>query len=395
MSLPLLPLIDGALFIDNSGWLENIGTCLRKLEYSQLFKRISAGDKPALNFGSAIHLGLEYRYVRYKNQPVDDFYYEDVGTMLTQFFADHPCPEGDFRDLNWAMTVLRRYNEKYSVEEFNLLKYDVPVKCPYCDQGGIESQGGNKDAANSPLRSIAGLSNSEGISAIQCLWCQDTKVRDLMVEIPFALPLYTHYGVDEGFRDLDGVWNDGESIPVFYSGRIDLPNVRQGSLDIIDHKSSSMLGSTFFDRMKMSAQQKGYCWSFEQLTKQKVKSYTVNGIRTKEPPQYVTDNKALKGRSSTPASWWGESLQRETYYIKPGELDEWRENTIDMMEEFFWHYARGYMPMRTANCTQFGRCQYFDVCSLDRNDRGLMLSSGLFSNNVWSPLNSNNQKTKP
>jgi len=211
-----------------------------------------------------------------------------------------------------------------------------------------------------------------------------------MVEIPFALLLYIHYP-KLGESSACGIPFTG--LPVFYSGRIDLPNLR-GALDILDHKTSSMLGQSFFDRMKMSAQQRGYCWSFEQLTGQKVKSYTVNGIRTKEPPQYVTDGKPLKGRSSTPASWWGESLQRETYYLKDGELAEWKENTIAMVEEFFWSYARGYLPMRTSYCTMFGRCQYFDVCSLDRNDRGLMLSSGLFSNNIWSPLNSNNQKAK-
>ncbi len=157
----------------------------------------------------------------------------------------------------------------------------------------------------------------------------------------------------------------------------------------MDHKTTSMLGQTFFDGMKMSSQQRGYCWAFEQLTERKVAGFVVNAIRTKEPPLYVQQGKTWRSgtKSQTPEQWWNESFQRERYSLKPGELDEWKQNTIALLEEFFWNYSRGYMPMKTAlACTAWGRCPYYDVCTLAPEDRGLLLASGLFIDNKWTPL---------
>src|SRR4051812_41269601 len=111
--LPELPLIHGALFIDNSGWMEGLQACLRLVEYRQLHGRISSGESPALSFGTAIHTALEYRYVKYGNQPVDETYYSDVAEMLTEHFTEHETPDGDWRTLNWAMDILCKYNDKY------------------------------------------------------------------------------------------------------------------------------------------------------------------------------------------------------------------------------------------------------------------------------------------
>lgn len=349
-TLPPLPLVDGALLVDNSGWLENIQACGRKTEYSQLWRKILAGEKPALNFGSVIHLGLEYRHVVYGNQPVDDFYYEEVSVLFEKFFEEHPCPEGDFRTLNHAMNVMRKYNERYTIEDFNLLKYDAPIPCPYCKGEKVEPY---------------------------CIWCRGSGTRSVMVEVPFILHLYDH-------ENYPGTLDTG-SIPVYYIGKIDFPIDHHG-IFVFDHKTAGTLGQQFWDKMKMSAQQKGYCWSFEQITKRKVKGYYVNAIRTKEPPNYVINHELYKAKKQSPEQWWMESFQREYNLLKDNELEEWKDNTIALFEEFFWHYHRGYFPMRTTWCNQFGRCPYFDVCSLESGDRMAFLNSGAFTDNNWSPL---------
>lgn len=360
-----LPLIDGALFVDNS-MLELLTTCPRALEYNKLFARVAANEKPSLNFGSAIHLALEYRYQVYQNRPVDQQYFEDVTTLLTEFFDAHPCPIDDFRNLNWAMEVVKQYCNRYPQEDFRLLTYDQPQTCSHC----------------------LGQDISTIIPVRPCLWCKGTGKLSTMVELPFALHLFDWEGIlDDGSNAGDSKYKT--KVPVYYSGRIDLPNHREGDhLWVDDHKTTSVLGPQFFDKMKMSGQQKGYAWSFEQLTGQKVTGYCVNAIRTKEPPIYVTSDEVSKyGKKSSPKQWWEESLQRERFYIKPGELDEWRNNAINLVEEFFWRYQRGYFPMYTPNaCCLYGRCQYFDVCSMQSSDRGTMLASGLFQDNTWNPL---------
>lgn len=327
MNLPPLPLINGCIYVDNS-LVELLTTCPRALEYNRFHRRVAATNKPSLAFGSAIHLALEYRYKTYKNMFPDAVLMDEQAQLLSKFFEENPGDPEDYRNLNWALEIIRRYNDRYAVEEFQLLTDE----------------------------------NSE-----------------VQVEMSFALPLFTFTPQYE----MEGFPN---AIPIIYTGRIDLPVMWDGQLFIIDHKTTSILGPQFGDKMKMSAQQKGYCWAFEQLTKQKVAGYCINAIRVKEPPAYLTNPESPRKGKNTVESWWQDSFVRERYFLQDGEMEEWKRNVIALITEMFWHYSNDYMPMKTAWCNQFGRCQYFDVCSLSRTDRGVMLSSGMFMENTWNPL---------
>lgn len=366
MILPSLPLIDGALFIDNSGWIENLATCDRRLEYSQLHKRISSAESSALNFGSAMHLALELRYLTQGTSSVDPLFYDDVGQVLSAYFDQHPAPIGEYRDLNWSIEIVKKYVSKYDIEQFNLLEYDKPVDCKHC----------NSEDSTYP---------KDGIS---CPFCSGTGHQSLMVELPFALHLFDYSYMPRGETH-------GFVIPIFYSGRIDLPLLRGNQLFVLDHKTTSMLGANFWEEKKMSAQAKGYCWSFQQLTGRKVDGYAINAIRTKQPPDSVTNPTSKRKTDKTPTvdKWWDETLQREFYLLSDGELDEWKANTISLVREFFWHYINDFMPQKTSWCvSKFGKCPYLEVCTtFPKEDRLFMLQSGNFQDNIWSPLNQPSQ----
>jgi hypothetical protein len=353
MNLPPLPLVENCLFVDNS-MLELLNTCGRRLNFNRLHRRIPVAESASLNFGSAIHLALELRYIQCGTEMVDSTYWQDCSTLLTRFFDQHPVPFEEYRNLNWAMEVVRRYTSKYSLEDFNLLEWQEKKMCLHCQD---EVQPHNA-----------------------CLFCKGAGHIKRMVEIPFALKLCKLSGID-----------------IFYCGRIDLPVQLPEGLFILDHKTTSMLGANFFDGMKRTAQQRGYCWSFQELCKTPVRGYIINAIRAKEPPLYVTKGTESKrtGKTLTPESWWEESLQRERFYLNPSELDEWKHNTISLLEEFLWNYNRGVLPMKTEWCvSKYGRCAYFDVCSLfPECEREAFLSSGLFKNNDWSPLVRVNKQT--
>ena len=329
-------------------------TCPRALRYKQLDRRIPIAESAALNFGSAIHLALEYRYRHYESSPVDVFYQDGLTPILSQHFDEHPTPMDDWRTINWCMELVNKYNDRYGQEEFSLLRYKEPKACPQCQGNGWRWK--------------------EGTASLPCYWCHGLGKTEVMVELPFALSLFetTHAG---------------KKIHIMYTGKIDLPNVKEGGIWVDDHKSASQLGPSFFERMKMSSQQKGYAWAFEQLTGEKVVGFEINAIRSKEPPQYVingTENK--RGKSQSPEMWWKETFQREKYRLRPDDLVEWKGNVINILEEFLWNYARGVAPMKTMWCNQFGRCPYYDVCSMEQQDRGVYLASGLFTDNTWSPL---------
>jgi hypothetical protein len=316
-----LPLIDGAFFIDNST-LELLTTCPRALEYSRLFRRISSAAKPSLNFGSAIHLALEWRYRHCKNQPPDALEESEQAAVLSRFFADHVPPEDEYRNLNWAIEVIKHYNQTYQVEPFNIL---------------IDKDG-------QPL-----------------------------VELPFALHLFDYK---------TGVWGfSGDfppNIPVYYSGRIDLPVAWDGQTVVIDHKTTSVLGDYFFKDQRVSPQQLGYCWAFEQITGQKVQAFCINAIRSRPVPA-----KPQGGIDR----WWSENFMRHREFIMPHQLEEWKSNTIALVEEFFWHYSRDFFPQKKRWCSnKYGLCSYYDVCDLPPDQRGILLESTLFTENDWTPL---------
>ncbi len=220
-----LPLVDGAFFIDNST-LELLTTCPRALEYSRLFRRISSRAKPALDFGSAIHLAFDWRYRNCGNNPPDALEESEQCRILADFFAAHPVPEDEHRNLNWAVEVIKHYNQTYQVEPFNVLV----------------------DKDGQPL-----------------------------VEMPFALRLFDWHNEDH-------TDNLPTVVPVYYSGRIDLPVAWDNQVVVIDHKTTSVLGDFFFKEQRISPQQVGYCWAFEQITGTKVNAFCINAIRSREAP---------------------------------------------------------------------------------------------------------------
>lgn len=359
--LPPLPLIGDSLFIDNSGFVEPMIACGRKTEYSFLRRRISAGEKSALNFGSAQHLVKEYRYSKYPNEVPDLLMEDEQQLLLAQYFEEHPAVEDDFRTLNWAVECNHRYNEKYSIEPFQLLRYDEPIDCPYCQGKGLD------------YSHQVGTVGEDGAS--ECLWCRGSGKRYIMCEMSFALPLFTWHGTLP--HEMTPT-----HIPIFYSGRIDLPVLKDSQLFVSDFKHVSRLGPTFWHKARMDPQPKGYCWSFEKLTGRKVTGYGIDATRVMPPPK-----KLQNGNQSDIEKWWDESLAREWFLLKDGELDEWKDQTIELVERFFWHYIRGRFPMEPGNpCTMWGQCEFYDICTLEPSERLGMLGTDLFTDKVWSPL---------
>ena len=223
-TLPPLPLVDGALLIDNS-FLEALITCPRKLLYDRLMRRRLAIEKPALSFGTALHKALEYRYRNCKNEsPMPETNQAIVDKVLAPYFKENPQPEDDHRTLDFASELVKHYNQRYLVEPFQLVL------------------------------------NNKG---------------EVMTEMSFALPLFDYEQVMDGFH---------VKVPVIYMGRVDLPVLWDSQIFVLDHKTTSMLGDFYFDGQKIAPQYEGYVWAFEQLTGKQVSGFVINAIRTKAPP---------------------------------------------------------------------------------------------------------------
>ncbi len=335
--IPPLPLVNDALFISAS-FLERLETCPRSAQYYKLNARTSVQNSGGLHFGKIIHSALELYNTHVGQSQLDSGRIDQlVLAQLEKEFGDHPPIDGDHRDFNWALEIYQRYKKQFEFESFELLEYTSPIPCPAC--------------ADNP--------------ALPCNFCLGSRTRTIMTEVPFAVKLFDH-----------------GSLPVFYHGYIDLPVLINNQVFVLDYKTTSVLGNTFWDGHRMSAQQKGYCWAFHETTDLPVAGYLVRAIRTSKMPLSVSNGTPNRktGNITSVENWWAESFPEEKFYLGTDELTEWKTNAIALVEEFLWHHSRSYFPKKTQWCSgRYGRCQYYDVCStFPEADRPLMLNSGLF-----------------
>ena len=346
-----IPLSNGAMFVSSS-FLDTL-VCPRASQYYKINARVGDRGSTAMIFGQHLHsaLSLYYRLQEYNLE--HDTIMSRVSTLLEMEFASHPTDQDDWRNLNWAMETFQQLVQKYRDEEFQVVRYKESRPCTKCN--------GSPSAYN-----------NNGFAV--CLWCNGTGLTSVMSEIPFAVKLF----------DYEEVWNDGHTkgyIPIYYHGFIDLLISRNGLLYVMDFKSTSQLGQSYWDDKKAIAQPKGYSWALEQLLGVKVHGYLIRAIRTVPPPKYVAEGRPnTKGEFKKISDWWDESLSQQSFELGPGELDEWKDNAIAQVKQFFYHHSQGMFPQNKSVCVaKYGKCQYYEVChTFPIADREILLNSTMF-----------------
>lgn len=306
-----LPLTDGdTLFIDNSS-LEHFCTCPRQALYSLVRRLKPAGERTALNFGGIIHKILEARYractaLHAQTQEVTAVM---MATAEREYQKWTP-PEDDYRTFSCAVELIRRYEDAYPFEQFEV----------------VRSRDGSP-----------------------------------MIEVPFAIPL-------------GEIKLEDKTVKIVWQGRIDMAYLSEngGGLFVMDHKTTSVMGPSYFSSFTISHQMYGYAWAVEQLCGRQVTACVINALGVRKPTR--TGNAF--------------EFKREVIPVQRGLLDEWKQDTLYIVADFVEMCRRGYLPKHTAWCNgKFGQCPYFKVCTLESSEqREVMLNSGEFVHNDWSPL---------
>ncbi len=132
-------------------------------------------------------------------------------------------------------------------------------------------------------------------------------------------------------------------------GQIDclLENVETGEIVVCDHKTSSSLGSDFLNRIKPNIQFSIYAWAARQLGF-RVNRVMVNGIQ-------VAKTKV-------------DLLRVFTSRMESDEEEMWAALS-EAVELYRGCQKRGVWPQSSSSCSNWGGCQYRDVCSLDAGFR--------------------------
>lgn len=300
-----LPLIDDALFIDNSS-LERFTTCPRSAQYYIEKKREGIEEREGLGFGKRIHQILEARYMLHPNV-LDPETGNAMRSTAERVFADWVPGDGSFRTLSTAMGFIDAYNATYPVEAFHTL--DLP--------------NGRKG-----------------------------------VEVPFAIPLCS----------LDV---EGHPIKVIWTGRIDLIYKREERVYIMDHKTTSMMGPTYFKEFELSSQVFGYVWAVQKLLGVTIDGFCVNALAFRKPTK---TGKALE-------------LLRHIVPIDQSLVAEWEHDTQTIIGDLVNNAVRNDWPKHTKWCVgKYGVCEYAAICGLPTNQRDVLLQSNMFRDVTWSPL---------
>lgn len=216
-----------------------------------------------------------------------------------------------------------------------------------------------------------------------------------MVEQAFSLPLtqvkinqYVPYPVDllvaptqwDPAHSLANI-ESGESrfwidnIHVQWTGVLDIGLITQGQRWVMDHKTSSIGGQSFWDAFTLSQQLRGYIWAAESITGYKYEGGVVNALFGRKP--------TLKGGGKEL------ELERQWIHYRPDQIVEWHTNMISIVSDFIHRVVTANFPENSTACVgKYGRCAYLDVCSMPASQRLTMLGSDTFADNVWNPLES-------
>jgi hypothetical protein len=354
---------DGSLLfrVDWSS-IESLLSCNRSAEYKLIHSRQS-GSRAALTFGAAIHAGLEIWYRNKHRIGVD-------------------CAEDETDDTN-----------------------DVPVLTREALLSRCYSAIESTFAESPPSHFSPDYRTSD--YAIQSFHSYITHYKDEiltpftyqekpLVEFSFSFPL----GKSELPIGIFGSWGLGTltndvtqeknhiargtlSIPVTieWSGIVDMLAEVNGSLYVVDHKTTSILSQDFFDGFEIAMQPVGYFSAvraaFPDLP---IKGFLANVLACRKPVAAVTKS----GRPTTSKPF--EALRRQ-YNYSDWHVEEFKRDALALIEELFANLTNTYFPRKTTWCVgKYGKCPFFDVCALPPEQRMSMLMSDNYTNNTWRPV---------
>lgn len=331
--------------------------CNRLAEYKLVHSK-SPGPKSALVFGAAMHAALE---IWYRNK-------EKIGH-----------PEQNQYDMIEVLTREALLQKCYLAIESTFAEYPIgfinDYRTPeYCIQSFAEYLTHYQSEVVVPV----------------------THQQKPLVEFSFSYPLGkielpTQIFKDWGYGKLTNDQNMEEqmvasgatSLPcsVEWTGIVDMIASLSGEHWLVDHKTTSILSGDFFDGFEIAMQPVGYVAAaraaFPDLD---IQGFMVNVLACRKPVSAVT----ASGKKSTAKAF---EPHRRFYRYDTWKETEFRTDALALIEEFIANLTSNYFPRKTQWCIgKYGKCAFFEVCSLPPEQRMMMLESGTYQENTWKPV---------
>jgi hypothetical protein len=295
----------------NSSSLSIIQECKRKALYSLKEEWATENESPATLFGSAIHKALE---VFYSGDP-----------------AERKLPLLEHMEL-------MSYGHQVPGEESDLLLRAT--------RAFVEKA--------KPLAALPETDKRSIQNGVYTLW----HYFKAYLDDPFVA-----YVDEQGpfvERNCSFVLFDTPELQIEYFGTIDLVMQHTQTKEIVvcDHKTSSVVGTEFYNRLKPNHQYTGYLMGVRRQFGLDVNSFMVNCIQVKEKP---------KTSRGTPPNFPRQITTRDAM-----DFMEFEGAVVWAVRE----YLRGSWPIGQTNaCATYGGCKYLAVCAAPESMRKGILQS--------------------
>lgn len=333
-----LPLIDGAILIDNST-LEKL-SCPRKLQINWIDKLVKQGTSAGANFGSTIHRGLETRYKLCGTAAVQTEHILPINSSMLEWLEANPQPDAEFRNYGHACNMIQVYNQQYGQEQFKI------------------------------------LTTQEGKLLVEASFMLPMALLIKVSNTVFAIEQWNGSEVEVDDHELKGL----RVIKVYYTGKIDLGIEDTSGIWSFDHKTAFQFGDSFLQQMDMDAGQLGYMWALQQVTGKEARGYIIDAIRVRRPKK----GDDLLGSTGCIDKT---DFFRRPFFKSQSVLTEWRANVLQLILNIANMAEQDYFPMQRSQCiSKYGACEYYDICNTPPEQRDLIKNSGNYVENKWSPL---------
>ena len=312
---------DWILQIDNTT-MEYFQTCPRSAQFYCVERR-EKGERAPLIFGGAIHEGLEVLYR-------DGFSaLPTAKARCLDYFASQPSVQvGEWRTPEYALEALDRYVSYWSMMD-NLE--------PIVHNG--------KKFVEQPFALNLGK-------------------LELNCPLPYSLSKLT--------ADNNTAHVYVKTLHIQWTGKVDIAATNASpAVYIVDHKTTSMGGMTFFADFELAQQTHGYTWALQKLLGHRVAGFILNALIIRKPTRTGV----------------GMEFERRVYPYSEDAITEWETDTMASVEQFVHSLIHASFPKYTKWCMgKYGACQYHQVCTLPAAQRGIMLGSSYYNDVTWSPL---------
>lgn len=284
------------------------------------------GPSDATGLGSAMHNALEHLYKGGTQ--------EECLQVLLNYFTENPPEEGSWRTLDFAVSSFKIYYLRYQqgLHAWNVLDYhgtpavEIPFRLPFAEYQLDLKQG----------------------STLATLLVRPDQRHQLPADGKILLK-------------------------VFRAGKIDLVVSNEHGNWVVDHKTTSMVGSTFWSAFELSAQMRGYVWAAQHLFPELVfEGAMVNALICRKP---------TKTGVAHEFDWHPFPYTQE-------QITTWHDDQqhhLNRLIHTLFHTNQ--FPESPNHCSnKYGMCSYHSVCNMSKQAQPIVLMSGQYSEKTWSPL---------